>query len=1458
MKRFIQVCSIAMLLLFVGCSSGGDGDGNGEPDAVEEQKDSAPLARAGVDRSGVVTSSFSAVESHEIVFLDGSTSYGSVFSWEVVATPQTTAQYKLTSPITNTTGIYVDTAGTYKLKLTVTNKDGVSAFDEVEILFISDMDGDGREDALDPDRDGDGFANENDLFPDNRVHHIDSSGDGTPNYLDPDVDGDGVLDQYDDFPLDASKSKYDFYQESADISGYSYNQNDGINLAEETSLVAPSEINGTLVSSDTTRSDIDYYKVNFSANTYSIVVTELNASMQTLLSVVDINGNSVSSIFKSYPGLNRGVYSMLIPSDGDYYVMVTDGSGKSDPSWKYNLKMFVDSDMDGLSDDFEIAIESNHNTADSDGDGISDFEEVTYSYARGLHDVDNDGIPNWWDYDSDNDGILDTTEHFTTDDYPQLTPAELASLNDVDGDGIPNFLDTDSDGNGITDKEEAGLNPRDPVDTDGDGVPDYLDLDNDNDGILDSNELSGQVNQRLALPGENETFEESLIITSLYNRDLDVNNVCMQGTFIDVALRNVPEGVEDVTLVFKGVDENINIAAEIIAENNVSFECPQNIQDGLLEFFVMTETKRTLSEEITFVAEQTPIIQSALYYPASNKLRVTGENLEGQLTLTLNNKSYSYNNYYDTYVDYYPSYYADPLESGMLYITNASGASNQIYVSVKKNLSVNLVLPDSAIPFASIDLSINSDSLTPNYYGTATLPVNVDKSTLVSALIVEGQEDDETYTPYLYAIALPSDTSLTVDAHSTAIALVWSGLGVDALVSDSELTDIREYISQMNEVEQFASVLENELKNNQRALLDQTNTLKSASKSALLAAAQYLETALTNNTYTKRTIAREAPKRGLFGEDATVVPGQTDGIEVYERGDTGHISIYNDTSMYLSAKVTDMKGKVLQDHVSTYFSGNLIGTQGYGFLFWASTTNFELPGGKNCNVEIVTPGVDKEFEPYISALSSSGSTREVFKYLAFRTLMERVAWPVLSEVFSDYLSSHAFINIIYTHAPGLVDVVVKDISNGNMSDAVSNLLTLLWQDVAGQTPGPITQEVAKLVFKNTAKNAAREFAEKLLQKVAKKIGMKAVPVLGQVSAAYEVAGHLNNATTATATLYDLNTKDSIINFAVTFPVKFDAISPNKIIPDGSTKSFTITGSGFNEVKERLYHFNGTKPEIIFTDSDANEVKLSPRYIKPDGSAMIVDVPGHFLHKDLEGALDVSIHHPVFNASSVVSKDDAVEIVEDVTLSSIDPSSGSAGVEAMLYGSGFAKEASSNEVTVGGIKVMVIGVYNSDALKIIIPASLTEGSYAVRARAKHNDMWTDWSVEDVSYTVEQGNVSIVVCDNGGAKDDAFALYVNGKYLGQMVATNSSYCKTFDVSVNVGTNTAMLVGIVAPDSIGTYSISFGGLSVSGDSLTGSDLTPGVSKTYSFEVPVASTKAVNKSLVTKPYIPYKRVAE
>jgi uncharacterized repeat protein (TIGR01451 family) len=131
---------------------------------------------------------------------------------------------------------------------------------------------------------------------------------------------------------------------------------------------------------------------------------------------------------------------------------------------------------------------------DTNGDGVddrfdNDLDGIPNQYDR---DSDNDGIPDVVEaggVDANGDGVIDNYTDTDADGFSQNVDANasghLSSGNglnkpDLDGDGVPNYFDLDSDNDGIPDIIEAG-----GVDANNDGKVDGVFIDFDNDGYYD-------------------------------------------------------------------------------------------------------------------------------------------------------------------------------------------------------------------------------------------------------------------------------------------------------------------------------------------------------------------------------------------------------------------------------------------------------------------------------------------------------------------------------------------------------------------------------------------------------------------------------------------------------------------------------------------------------------------------------------------------------------------------------------------------------------------------------------------------------------------------------------------------------------------------------------------------------------------------------------------------------------
>lgn len=199
----------------------------------------------------------------------------------------------------------------------------------------------------------------------------------------------------------------------------------------------------------------------------------------------------------------------------------TDGDGITN-------ELDLDSDNDGIPDIVEAGFPDRDGNGtidnflfegwDKDGDGFGagfDANDLDTSLIGSnnfdplslQNDRDQDGIPNYWDLDSDNDGIPDLIEAGGVDedgngiiDYPST--GDPLSMEDGDGDGFVDTYDPDDDGQLIAEDAHDPLlifnnlsyqngNPSMNPDHDFDNIPDIWDLDSDNDGIGDLLEAGG-------------------------------------------------------------------------------------------------------------------------------------------------------------------------------------------------------------------------------------------------------------------------------------------------------------------------------------------------------------------------------------------------------------------------------------------------------------------------------------------------------------------------------------------------------------------------------------------------------------------------------------------------------------------------------------------------------------------------------------------------------------------------------------------------------------------------------------------------------------------------------------------------------------------------------------------------------------------------------------------------------
>ncbi|AFY76517.1 hypothetical protein Ple7327_1106 [Pleurocapsa sp. PCC 7327] len=240
-------------------------------------------------------------------------------------------------------------------------------------------------------------------------------------------------------------------------------------------------------------------------------ITDLRESglSDSQIAALDTNNDGIIDSGFGTNGLADAVETTSDSGSLNYTLANSDGDGVPD-------FQDLDSDGDGLFDLLEAGgtdIDNNgeiDNFSDGNANGLGDsVDPSSGGTPLPVLDTDGDGVANYRDLDSDNDGILDSTEqngnpNRDTDGDGILDSLDLDSDNDgitdvveaggidANGDGIiDNF--SDSNGNGLADSVDpaAGGTPLSLPDTDGDGIRDFQDLDSDNDGITDAVEAGG-------------------------------------------------------------------------------------------------------------------------------------------------------------------------------------------------------------------------------------------------------------------------------------------------------------------------------------------------------------------------------------------------------------------------------------------------------------------------------------------------------------------------------------------------------------------------------------------------------------------------------------------------------------------------------------------------------------------------------------------------------------------------------------------------------------------------------------------------------------------------------------------------------------------------------------------------------------------------------------------------------
>lgn len=359
--------------------------------------------------------------------------------------------------------------------------------------------------VIDPDRDGDGVLNSEDLFPDDGNETADTDGDGIGDNADGDIDGDGVLNADDFAPTDAAVQI-----DPSVVAGATDADSDGVDDGADNcpALYNPAQANMDSGSGDTEGdacdTDIDGDTVLNAADAFPLLASESSDN--------DMDGTGDNA---DTDDDNDGVLDADEAGQGtDSLLADTDGDGRNDKADKCptDANEWLDSDADGICNGLDT---------DADNDGVANASDAFPNDPRADTDTDGDGVADdvyGWDgsarttvnaalsdADDDNDGLLDTVETGTGTFVDSTDTGTDPLVADTDSDGLsdnvetgtgtyvgavntgtnPNMADTDSDGlnDGVennsgtfTSSTDTGTDPN-AADTDSDGVNDGAETD---------------------------------------------------------------------------------------------------------------------------------------------------------------------------------------------------------------------------------------------------------------------------------------------------------------------------------------------------------------------------------------------------------------------------------------------------------------------------------------------------------------------------------------------------------------------------------------------------------------------------------------------------------------------------------------------------------------------------------------------------------------------------------------------------------------------------------------------------------------------------------------------------------------------------------------------------------------------------------------------------------------------
>lgn len=1253
-----------------------------------------------------------------------------------------------------------------------------------------------------------------------------------------DQDKDGVSDVLDPLPLDPVISSLTPFDE------VEFNNN--LAQANIVSGNLPLVIRGSIAKGSGYYLDIDYFRIEAHAgdrisvlaysgtvNDTSTAITFKKSPFTPRLSVLNSSGGTLPGLDIAGVALPAGL-SVQIPADGNYYIQVSDTTIiASDYSYPYVVKVFKDSDGDGVSDDLETALGMSSLSPDMDLDELGDYSEV-FSFslkAKGIKkpadpsssvwwNMDKDGKANWLDKDSDGDGIEDGVEGVT----------------DYEGDNLPAFLDLDANGNAVSDAEEVGKSPQHPDDVDADGIADFQDLDLDGDGIPNA---SDAFPYDASLPKASTSFAVSSVVSQV-DATVQLWGVVVPGKPLIV----YGQGINTTTRVVVPISGGaVSLKPKSVGSGFLKLTAPEKAVDGLL--YLMIGKQRSEGYPIVVLSSNSdPILTSlsANSVKPYDTLTLYGKNLSNdQVAVVFENAKGSISVSQKAALDSVQVTVPEEAAGGKVRVEVGARKSNSLDLGVARTITVKVSLPAVLkIPAAKISLIANGERFTLEDGYTAQVPSLNQDIAFLDSMVQMGVDD---YALLFEGVVLPGKNTLTLTPLSTAAKMVFFGLGYSVTLPRDKWEPVMATLEAVPEVVTLSKHITKLLTSDRRALSKFTNTaLITKLKAAIVAGANAVAPQVT----AWMAIA-EPSKAQLLGLEPVITPkNEQYGVDLSVKN-PADITVKNGTKLFASVEIraNDKKKTLIQKHASHMYDPLILGPSGwlgYYTSYFKTSKDYKV-AGRDSHFEVITAGV---LEPNPDASKSSKHQMLIMKLVLEGMVCPLVDKFVIGPLFNQSYDSEVIVALLKQ----FIGMRALNRMTGEIINSPSETGTIIYNIIIKEIwtaltscnfpPNPgspcylLCEAIAQTLFKGamTFENVAKIVGSS----IGKQIGASLIPIYGQVRAALATADKVSVGGSVAVSIYDMTQTPGLVTFDVDFPLEITQVKPLCLSKSNTVNQYiTIVGKGIHPVKDE--DGNDVLPKVTIESDEGLVLNWS------DGEGDLQEIYVSFGDIALaDGEYPIKVVHQGQEAIS----EEKIRVFQDgAVLDLIEPAKGAVGDTVAIYGCGLCCYPAPCfcdplvYFTAEGGKTVQADAVRSLAetqLTAVVPEkALTGDVYVTVGALKSNAL---------PFTVEQSQVVITYGDCGAATDDTFDLFVDG----QPKSSMSGPATPFPVTMNLasGKHEVRLVGVTAPDSIGTYCISFSSnvQVLSGPSQSGDDLTAGVVKTWVIEV-VGTTMSQNPEL-------------